>query len=285
MCLSPTTTPREAVATALTALFVPGDRPDRFSKAVTSGADLVIIDLEDAVAPAAKGKALSAVCEALMPGTETKLQALVRINARGSTTHGNEIKALAEIAAIEGHGLLGIMLAKAEDPDYVAHLRKRLPEQLALVLLVESAAGIVHANEMARVPGVSRLAFGAIDFALDIDSETEPVLDYAKAQLIIASRAASLPAPFDSPSIDIAEMEKVSESADEAKSFGFGGKLCIHPRQVEPVRNAFQPSPSQLQWARSVLQAEEGAAQVDGRMVDKPVRDRARRLLEVATGG
>lgn len=272
----------ETVAGAVTALFVPGDRPERFAKAAAAG--VVIIDLEDAVAPAAKATALAAALEAVAPsGGGDPVRALVRVNPADSTTYDAEITALLSAAEASGSGLLGIVVPKAEDAGALGQLRARMPERLALVLLIESALGVVNAVELARVPGVTRLAFGAIDFALDIDADGgDRFLDHARAQLVLASRAAGIAAPLDSPSTDIRDAGKVADSAQLARNFGFGGKLCIHPAQLATVEGAFAPTQADVEWALSVIGAEGGAAQVDGQMIDRPVTERAKRILQRA---
>jgi citrate lyase subunit beta/citryl-CoA lyase len=277
----------QLVAAALTALFVPGDRPDRYAKAIASGADVVIIDLEDAVAPDAKADALRAVQAAVLPGATPAARVLVRINAAGSPTHGTEVRALLNIAEEPGHGMRGVVLPKAEDPAVVARLAAQFTtaaqRSLALVLLVESALGVANSLELARVPGVTRLALGAIDLALDLDAEADsPVLDYARAQVVVASRAAGIAAPLDSPSIEITDLQAVEQSARTARGFGFGGKLCIHPAQLKPVTAAFTPTQEQISWARSVVSAGDAAVQVAGQMIDKPVTEKARRILRRA---
>ncbi|WP_082979092.1 HpcH/HpaI aldolase/citrate lyase family protein [Arthrobacter sp. B6] len=272
----------EIVTRAVTALFVPGDRPERFAKAAAAVPGMVIIDLEDAVAPEAKAEALRATLAALSPGGASALRALVRVNASGSHYYDAETAALLQAARIPGHRLLGLMVPKAEDPDALRNLASRLAQtgSLALVPLIESAAGMVAALEIARVPGVARLAFGAIDYALDIDADNDDrFLDHARSHLVVASRAAGIPAPLDSPSTDIQDMSRVETAAKAANSFGFGGKLCIHPAQLDPVRKAFAPSQADIDWADSVIGAQGSAAQVDGQMVDVPVIERAKRIL------
>ena len=280
--LPPAVAPFTTVADAVTALFVPGDRPERFAKAAAAGADVVIIDLEDAVAPEAKPRALSATVEALTATAGGSMQAIVRINPVGSPRHNDEIEALLSLTSGSGHGLLGIMVPKAEDPRDLKLLAELLPEGLALVPLIESATGLVHSLELAQTPWVCRLAFGAIDFSLDIDSSGDRVLDYARTQLVVHSRAAGISPPLDSPAMDIAHTAKVSDSAATARSFGFGGKLCIHPVQIPAVKAAFSPTSQQIDWARSVIGTDEGAAQLNGQMIDRPVREQARKILQLA---
>lgn len=274
----------ETVASAVTALFVPGDRPERFAKAAAAGAGVVIIDLEDAVAPDAKAAALAAALEALSPDTRGEsVRALVRVNPADSDQYDAETTALLAAAGTPGSGLLGIVVPKAEESGALGELRARMPGHLALVPLIESATGVVNAVELARVAGVTRLAFGAVDFALDINADGgDRFLDPARAQLVLASRAGGIAAPLDSPSTDIRDAGKVAESARLARNFGFGGKLCIHPSQLAAVHGAFAPSEADIQWARSVISAEGGAVQLDGQMIDRPVTERAKRILQRA---
>lgn len=275
------------VAGAVTVLFVPGDRPERFGKAAQSGADLMIIDLEDAVAPTAKPQALAAVLRALAPNAANPVQALVRVNASGTRSFESEIEALLALAGQPGHALLGLMLPKADDPAVLRRLADDLAGRsatpLALVPLVESALGVVSAIDLARVPGVTRMGFGAIDFALDVDAANNaPVIGYARAQVVVASRAAGISKPLDSPSTQINDPLAVAESARSARADGFGGKLCIHPAQLEPVRSAFLPTPAEIAWARSVVDVGDAAVQVDGQMIDRPVSETAKRILQLA---
>lgn len=285
--LSAAVAPADVTASGITALFVPGDRPERFKKAAAAGPDMVIIDLEDAVAPAAKPAALSGAVTVLTPDQGTPFRALVRVNAADSCYYSDDIDQLLDLAREPGHGLLGVMLPKAEEPEVIEHLVKRLQSasapSLALVPLVESARGVVNALSIARIPGVTRLAFGAIDYALDINaSGQERVLDYARAALVNASRAAGIAGPLDSPSMNIKDLVKVAGSTRLGRDFGFAGKLCIHPAQVPVVRAEFTPNDADVAWAKSVLDAEGGAAQVDGQMVDRPVTERAHRILRRA---
>jgi citrate lyase subunit beta / citryl-CoA lyase len=270
----------DVVAQATTMLFVPGDRPDRFVKAHQSGADLIIIDLEDAVAPENKSRALDEAVAALTTEAESlpggRLTALVRIDGDHSEV---QLAALRKVAQSPGNGLLGVMVPKAESAKQMSEAIAALPSGLGIVALVESAKGLINAHEIASVPGVTRLGFGAVDFGVDVDATHERVLDYARAQIVVASSAAGLAAPVDSPSLSIKDSDVVSAEALRAREFGFGGKLCIHPAQVELVESSFAPSAEQVAWAHKVVELEGGAAQLDGAMIDKPVVDRAKLIL------
>ncbi|WP_309076391.1 CoA ester lyase [Paenarthrobacter sp.] len=269
---------RELVAAAVTALFVPGDRPERFAKAAASGAGVVIVDLEDAVASAHKTKALAAAVDYL---SRADLRALVRINPLGTESSKAEIVALLDVAQQATHGLLGLVVPKAEDIMALRNLATRCEMlDLAVVPLIESAVGVLGAVDIAGISGVTRLSFGAIDYALDIDAGSDDrFLDYARSALVVSSRAAGIPAPLDSPAVHIKETDKVQTSAKLARGFGFGGKLCIHPSQVPVVEQSFRPGPDEIQWARSVVSAAGGASQIEGRMIDRPVIERAQRVL------
>jgi citrate lyase subunit beta/citryl-CoA lyase len=270
----------DVVAHATTMLFVPGDRPERFVKAHQSGADLIIIDLEDAVAPENKAIALDETVAALTTESESlpggRLTALVRIDGNHSAL---QLAALRKVAETPGNGLLGVMVPKAESAKQMTTAIDALPSGLGIIALVESARGLINAFEIASVAGVTRLGFGAVDFGVDVDASHERVFDYARAQIVVASRAAGVASPVDSPSLNIKETDIVSTEALRALEFGFGGKLCIHPAQVDLVHTSFAPTAEQVAWAERVIGLEGGAAQLDGVMIDKPVVDRAKRIL------
>lgn len=267
-------------------LFVPGDRPERFAKALASGADAVVLDLEDAVLPAAKASARQAVADFVASCTE-RGRLVLRVNAEDSTWFAGDCELLA------CHPGLSVMLPKAQD---VAVLRalQGLSTGLPVLPLVESAAGVLAAEALASAPGVQRLVFGTLDYALDMGLEGELAttvgLDFAASRIALASRAAGIAAPVAgvTPALDD-EPLLLAEWA-RARAHGFTAKLCIHPRQVAVVHRALAPTTDELAWARRVLQAADhaaatqgtaqGAVQLDGRMVDKPVIERARRLLE-----
>lgn len=272
----------ETVARGVSFLFVPGDRPERFVKASFAGADAIIIDLEDAVAPGKHETALAHTIAALHDGA---IRALVRVHAITDPRHAIEREALVALGREPGSGLLGFVVAKADDADDIAALRSALPVELALVPLVESADGLLAAHAMASVDGVTRLALGAIDLSLDIGADPEPeYLSYARSHLVVASRAARVTAPLDSPPVQITDLIAVEQAARRARGHGFGGSLAIHPAQLPALRYGFAPTDREIEWAHAVLTAEGGAAQVDGRLVDRPVTERARGILERAVG-
>ena len=261
-----------------TYLFVPGDRPERFAKALASGADAVVIDLEDAVGPAAKPAAREAVSSFLAGGAD-RGRIVVRINDESTPWFADDVAMLAL------RGAPAAMLPKAERPHTVALLRHACP-QIAVLALVATARGVLAAEALAAAPGVQRLVFGTIDFALDLDLSGDALgLDHAASRLALASRAAGIASPVAGVTAAIDDEALLLAELARARAHGFGAKLCIHPRQVAPIHEALAPSAAELAWAQRVLQtagAASGAVQVDGRMVDRPVIERARRLVERA---
>jgi citrate lyase subunit beta / citryl-CoA lyase len=262
-------------AESRTWLFVPGDRPDRFDKASTSSADQIIIDLEDSVAGDNK---VSARLDARKWLTQ-RGRAWVRINALDTEWYLEDIASLLHL-----DGLLGFIVPKAEDPGELSRLRSRLPSR-GLIALIESSRGIRDAHEIASCASVDRLAFGSIDFAVDIDaSEEDSSMLLARSTLVLASRAARKPAPIDGVTTSFNDLGPVIAASAHARALGFGAKLCIHPAQLAAVSTAFSPSDAQVLWARATVAASEdprlGAMAVDGFMIDRPVVRRARRILE-----
>lgn len=263
---------------ARTWLFVPGDRPERFDKALTSGADRVIVDLEDAVAPPAKSAARDAFAR-WTPSSPARVA--LRLNAADSPWFTDDL------ALLDAREVATVVLPKAEDPQVLAELARRCP-RASLVPLIESAAGLAAARALAAAARVERLAFGHIDFQVDLgmrDAQEDDLLPF-RCELVLASRLARIGAPLDGVSVALDDPPRLMEDVRRARRLGFGGKLCIHPKQVSVVRDGFAPGAEEIAWARQVLeaaaQAGGGAVAVDGRMVDKPVMLRAEAILREA---
>ena len=262
-----------------TYLFVPGNRPERFGKALASGADAVILDLEDAVAAEARPAARDAIAAwASGAAAAERERVVVRINEAGSADHAEDLRLLAEA------GLAQALLAKAESPKAVQALVAAVPGARVLAL-VETARGVAGVEALAAAARVQRLVFGTLDYALDLDldiTEQADGLAYAASRIALASRLAGLPAPVAGVTPQLGDEARLLADLAEARRHGFGAKLCIHPRQVAPIHAALAPSDQALEWARRVLAAEAaspGAAQLDGRMIDRPVVLQARRTL------
>lgn len=260
-----------------TYLFVPGDRPERFAKALASGADAVVLDLEDAVLPAAKAVAREAIAAFVAACTEPQ-RLVLRINADDTAEFAHDLALLSQ------QPVAAVMVPKAERAATVLAVRKVCSSWL--LPLVESAKGVLASVALARTPGVQRLVFGTLDYALDMGLEGDQAstlgLDAPATWLALSSRAAGIASPVAgvTPAIDD-EALLLAELA-RARALGFGAKLCIHPKQVAPIHRALAPSADELAWAQRVLAAAaeaRGAVQLDGRMVDKPVIERARRIV------
>jgi len=258
-----------------TFLFVPGNRPERFDKACAAGADAVILDLEDAVAPPGKDAARDAVRLWLEEGG----RAWLRVNGTHTAWHEGDL------ALLGLSGVLGVLLPKAERPDELQALARLMRAGTPLVPLVETALGLWNARELASVAGVQRLAFGSVDFQVDLSIQGDgDELLFARSQLVLASRVAGVLPPIDGVTVAIDDDDLLQADVARARRLGFGGKLCIHPRQVPAIQAGFRPPAADLEWARRVLQAADAAGQdavrLDGKLVDKPVIDRARALLQ-----
>ena len=218
-------------------LFVPGNRPDRFAKAYSSGADAVIIDLEDAVPPAERVSARSNAAA----WVSAEHPVLIRVN--GPTTEWfREDIALAALS-----GIAAIVLPKAERAEDIEHIAK------PVLPIIETARGFWNVAALAHTPNVERLMFGSIDFQVDlgINGEGEELL-YFRSQLVLVSRIAGLPAPVDGITAIFDSPDPVRADSRRARRLGFGGKLCIHPKQVAVVNECFGPTPAEKEWAARV---------------------------------
>lgn len=256
----------------VTVLFVPANRPERFSKAQSSGADAIIIDLEDAVAPGAK---VSARLTLSLPGVlPTGCEVFVRVNGRQTPWYRDDLAAVAQLQ------IAGVVLSKTESAEDIVATSKFLPG-VQLIALIETARGLAAVREISAATAVTRLAFGSIDFCVDIGAVNDrDTLLAARSAIVLASRLGELAPPLDGVTIAIDDMALIEGDARYAQRLGFGGKLCVHPRQIVAVRRGFAPSTDEISWAKRILEAgAEGAISVDGEMVDSPVRSRARQIL------
>jgi citrate lyase subunit beta/citryl-CoA lyase len=264
---------------ARTYLFVPGNRPERFAKALASAADAVVLDLEDAVAFDDKSSARESVGTQLAGmSPEARCRVVVRINDIASSWFVMDLRTLLQSGGVQ------VMLPKAESAVQIASVRRAVPDADVLAL-IETARGVAAVDEIAAAPGVSRLVYGTLDFALDLDLDTsagDEGLAYAAGRIAVASRAAGLAAPVAGVTPQLDDEARLLADLAQARRFGFGAKLCIHPKQIDPIHRALQPSAAAVDWATRVLKAEAaspGAARLDGRMVDRPVVLQAERIL------
>jgi citrate lyase subunit beta/citryl-CoA lyase len=275
---------RSALALARSFLFVPANRSDRYAKALASGADAVIIDLEDAVAAGDKAPARAQLADAFsrFTGAE-RARLLVRINARGTPWFDDDLALLQPLAQ---QGLAGVMVPKAETMADLQCVASAVGPDCGLVPQVESVIGLDGVDALALGPQVQRLAFGNLDFQADAglacdadEAELMPV----RLALLLASRRAALAAPVDGVTPGTQDSAQLQADVARSRRGGFGGKLCIHPAQVAVVNAAFAPDAAELAWAQRVMAAFAAAGggvfSLDGRMVDAPVLRLAQHTL------
>ena len=283
-----------------TALFVPGNRPDRVDKAAATAADRVIIDLEDAVAVSQKEETRTLVRDKIIAHKDRGV--LVRINGLETNFFMGDLK------AVVVKELGGIVLPKTENSHQVDKIHRLLVDLekkqglnaggIAVILLTESALAIQNIFQiLSAAIELNReflVALGAADYALDMGIEITKdgrELIYPRSRIAVACRAAGIAPPLDTPfMIDLKDLDSLKDDARRAKQLGFQGKLCIHPNQIEPVHVIFTPTAEEISFARRVVDAFEAeeaggsaAIQVDGKFVDYPVVERSRRILRLAS--
>lgn len=261
-------------------LFVAPDDARRVAHAECSPADATILDLEDAVPEHRKGAARDSLVRALRrAGPRARGLRTVRINGLDTPHAADDLEAVATL------NLDAIVVPKAE-PGSLAGLPAGTPPVIALV---ETAFGVRRAYDTARTPGVQALMLGTVDLASELGATADDeqcALLFAASSVALDSVAAGLGGPIDGVCTAARDTEAVLRAATRARALGYRAKACIHPAQLDAVHAAFAPSASELEHARRVVAAYDeattagrGAVLVDGRMVDRPVAERARRLL------
>jgi citrate lyase subunit beta/citryl-CoA lyase len=256
-------------------LFAPGHNAKLLHRVFDAGADAVMLDLEDAVPLDAKQQARAMVAEILADRI-----AWVRINAVRTELSAADLAAVAGLAG-------GIRIPKVESAEDVQWVHQRAPGT-PLICAIESARGLLAAQEIAAAPGVRHLSLGGIDLRRDLGAGGGNLQTlYARSHLVVVSRAAGLEPPIDSVYARLDYDPGLREQAEFARSLGFFGKSAIHPRQLPILHDVFTPSADELTWAQTVLDAFHAAGGgavklLDGEFVDLPVADRARRLLQLA---
>jgi citrate lyase beta subunit len=287
-----------ALAAARSLLFTPAGDARKADKALAGAADLVVLDLEDAIAPSRKDEArrwLAGYLAASPP--RTHLAVWIRINAP-DTPWG-----AADLAAVAALPVAGLVLPKASlqaldaiatvPPPGQAPPDKAPPgKALPVIALIETARGLREAYQVAAHDQVAALLLGGADLGAELGWIPRPdglELLHARSSLVVDSAAAGIRPPFDVVRIDYRDTGGLIAEAAQARSLGFGGKACIHPDQVGPVNEAFSPSREELEAARGIVAAFEtaarqghGVAVAGGQMIDQPVVGRARALLASA---
>jgi citrate lyase subunit beta/citryl-CoA lyase len=264
-------------------LFVPGTRPERFMKALDSGASGVVLDLEDAVAEEDKENARDAIRTAWPSfSPEQKKRLVIRTNSPGSKFYS------ADLILAQQLEVACLLIPKSESLDQINGAALILPNT-AIIPMIETAIGLDKLKEIANSNQVIRLALGNLDLQADLGmvcdlQETE--LQTARFQTVLASRLAQIAPPIDGVTPSTDDIERITDDAERAKRMGFGGKLCIHPKQVAIVIKAFIPTEEDLAWAQRVIEADMtskgSAVKLDGRMIDRPVVLLAKRTLAIA---
>jgi citrate lyase subunit beta/citryl-CoA lyase len=265
-------------------LFVPANRPERYARALASGAGAVIIDLEDAIGPEQKPSARLQLEEAFaLLGVADRGRVVIRINAAGTVWHADD---LALVGKLAHRGLAGVVLPKAESPGQLAHLAASVGQTCALLPMIETAAGLAAIDDIARSPQVARLLFGNLDFQADLgmacgpdEAELQPV----RLALVVASRRAGLATAVDGVTPGTGDLAQVQADAERSRRSGLGARLCIHPQQVPVVNAALGPTAAEIDWASRVLAQSSltggSVFTLDGRMVDEPLLHKARHVL------
>lgn len=256
-------------------LFCPADRPERYAKALER-ADAVIIDLEDAVAPGDKPGARSALIDAELDPDRV----IVRVNPTGTADFDDDLATLSQT------DIRSIMVAKAESPKRL----DRIDPRFDVIALCESARGVENAGRIAALDRVTALMWGAEDLVASLGGTASrtrrgryrDVARYARARVLVAA-GGYRKAAIDAVHLDIADVKGLTREATDAAASGFAATACIHPSQVDVIRDAYRPSAADADWAQRVLQAatqERGVFTFEGRMVDEPVLRHARRVLD-----
>ncbi|WSU46819.1 CoA ester lyase [Streptomyces sp. NBC_01089] len=274
------------VRTVLTWLYVPGDRPAVVARALASGADVVLVDLEDAVAPDRKAYARDATAELLTDPSPGPSPVHVRINALDGPLAERDVRAVAGLP-----GLAGLRLPKAGGPAEVRDVAGWAAEAgragIALYPILESALGVERAYEIATAtPSVRGLALGEADLRADLGVYDEAGLAWPRSRAVVAARAAGLAPPAQSVYADVRDLEGLAASCARGRTLGFLGRAAIHPRQLPVIEEAYLPTAAEVRAARDIVLAaptDEGAlALPDGRFVDAAVVAGARRTLDLA---
>lgn len=260
-------------------LFCPADRPERYAKALAV-ADVVIVDLEDAVAPANKEKARAALRVLAHAGSLELERTVVRISGAASPEHAADVRFVDEL------GLPRVMLAKAEHPHDVRALNCRV------IALVETARGVEWAGALAEVPNMVGLMWGADDLVASMggtasrraDGTYRDAARFARARVLNGAKACDLLA-LDGVHMDIKDLDGLGAECEDAVAVGFDATVAIHPTQVAVIRSAYAPSAEHVAWAQRLLEhvgTDRGVATFEGRMVDGPIYKQAERVLRLA---
>lgn len=251
-------------------LFVSAARPDAFAAACAAGSDMVVIDLEDSVAPDSKA-AVRRIPQSALP-QERSVRLYLRVNGVGTLWHRDDV-AFARMAGVDG-----VVLPKSESAEQITTLRAALGPGQRIIAQIETVRGLARVEEIAEA--ADRLALGSIDLSEDLGcAHSRLALLPLRSRIAQAARLAGAPAPLDGVTVSVTDTAAIVDDAAHACELGFGGKCLIHPRQLAPARAGFRSAPQDLDWARHALAAEEATLpDAEGEMLRSPVVARARRL-------
>ncbi|QQM43973.1 HpcH/HpaI aldolase/citrate lyase family protein [Streptomyces liliifuscus] len=268
----------------LTWLYVPGDRPEVVAKALVAGADVVVVDLEDAVAPDRKEYARTATADLLSEPSPLPVPVHVRVNALDSPESAADLRTLAALPDLSS--LSGIRLPKVTAPAQVVRAAGRVPH-IPLYALLESALAVEHAYAIATAhPALRGIALGEADLRADLGVRDDAGLDWPRSRVVLAARAANLAPPPQSVHTDVRDLAGLAASCAHGRALGFLGRAAIHPRQLPVIETAYLPTPEDIESAESVVKAaatHPGAhALPDGRFIDAAVVAAAHRTLALA---
>jgi len=271
-------------APPLTWLYAPGDRPHVVAKALAAGADVVVIDLEDAVAPDRKEYARAATAELLSSPQPVTVH--VRVNALDSPPAPRDLEAVAALP-----GVSGLRLPKVTSPEQIVRTAQRTARSAAgapaLYALLESALAVEHAYAIAAAhPALHGIALGESDLRADLGVREDAGLDWSRSRVVVAARAAGLPPSPQSVHPDIRDLEGLAVSCAHGRALGFLGRAAIHPRQLPIIERAYLPTAREVEEAETIVKAAtalQGAqALPDGRFIDAAVVAAAQRTLSLA---
>ncbi|WP_416967217.1 HpcH/HpaI aldolase/citrate lyase family protein [Streptomyces sp. 4F14] len=263
----------------LTWLYVPGDRPEVVTKALSAGADVVIIDLEDAVSPDRKEYARAATAERLADPHPHRIH--VRVNAPDTPWSRTDLTALSPLP-----GVTALRLPKVTTPQDIAATTHLLSREIPLYALLESALAVENAYAIATAhPALAGLALGEADLKADLNTTSDEALAYPRSRTILAARAASLPPPPQSIHPDTRDLTTLATTSAQGRALGFLGRAAIHPRQLPVIEQSYLPTQEEIEKAESVIkaaEATEGAqALPDGTFIDRAILEAARRTLSL----
>ena len=257
----------------ITPLFVPGTRSDRFEQAIQSGADTIIIDLEDSVSQSQKQVAR----ENLLGFDKQGCNLFVRVNDLDSPFVRDDL------ACLEKCGEVGIMLSKSEDPHAITQWLEQHSITRQILCLIETVKGFAQTSALMQHENVIGCAFGHFDFSTDLGCEADiSLLAPYRADLVLQSKLHGKAAPLDCVTADISQIDQLKLDCKDAKRRGFGGKLLIHPSQVKPAQSIFLPSEDDYEKAKELVAvtANQAVIQHEGRMIDKPILKKAEQLIK-----